>query len=184
MGHWPLGLPLGKVAIEEVAREYDKKYGIDYVNLGFRPGYSAVMIAMGTEIRSIFATDEYGTPLDSLPMMKDIHNYEDIDLLIGLEAGATGELWVQFANARFGQTIILGCTAVIAPNLYPYYQAGQIVGLIGGLRGASDYEYLVGKPGPAAEGMWVQSAIHVLILVFIILGNIGYFILRRRGKRA
>ncbi len=183
MGHWPLGLPLGKTALEEVAKEYNKKYGEDYVFLGFRPGGSAVMVAMGSEIRNVFAADQYGTPLDSLPVMKDVHNYDDIALLIGLEAGSTGDFWVQFANARFGQEIILGCTAVIAPNLYPYYQAGQIRGIIGGLRGAADYENLVGKLGTGSIGMWVQSAIHILIIIFIIFGNVGYFVLRKRRKR-
>ncbi len=179
MGHWPLGLPLGQIALEKIAKEMDKKYGYDYVFLGYRPGIAAVMLNMGKEIRMVFDVDYKGVPLDSLPMMREVHNYDDIALLIGFEAGSVGDFWVQFAQARFGQKIILTSTAVVTPDLYPYYQAGQIVGLIGGLRGAADYEILVKRKGFAYTGMTAQTVIHVIIIALILLGNIGYFALRR-----
>lgn len=181
LGHWPLGLPLGQIALEDIARQYNKKYGVDYVFLGFRPGLQAVMLNLGKEIRSVFSTDYRGTPVDSLPLMRGVHNYNDIAILIGLEAGSVGDMWIQFANARFNQKIILGSTAVITPDLYPYLQAGQIVGLIGGLRGASDYESLINRPAMASAGMPSQTVVHVLIVLLILLGNIGYFA-TRRGK--
>jgi len=180
MGHWPLGLPLGPIALDEEAKKFNKKYGIDYVFLGYRPGVAAVMINMGRDIRSVFAVDYFGTPLDSLPMMQNIKNYSDIAILVGLEAGSTGDAWVQFAQARYNQKIILGGTAVVAPDLYPYLQAGQIVGLIGGMRGAADYEKLVNSVGPATIGMTAQTVIHIVILIFILLGNVGYFLTRRK----
>ncbi len=180
MGHWPLGLPLGQIALEKVAAKYNKVYGKDYVFLGYRPGVAAVMINLGKEIRLVFNTDYKGTPIDSLPVMQNIHNYNDIGLIIGFEAGATGDVWVQFAQARYNAKIILGATAVVAPDLYPYLQANQIVGLIGGLRGAADYERLVNAPGPAYLGMPAQTTIHVLVVILIILGNLGYFATRRK----
>lgn len=179
LGHWPLGLPLGQIALEKVAREMHKKYGEDYVFLGYRPGVAAVILNMGKDIRGVFNSDYRGKPIDSIPLMKNIHNYSDIALLIGFEAGATGDVWVQFGQARFGLKIILTSTAVVAPDMYPYYQAGQIVGLIGGLRGAADYEILVNKKGIAYAGMTAQTVIHVMIIALILLGNIGYFALRR-----
>ncbi len=180
MGHWPLGIPLGQIAIEDEAKRFKKVYGRDYAFLGYRPGVAAVMINLGKEIRTVFDVDYKGTPIDSLPFMRNIHNYNDIALLIGFEAGSTGDLWVQFAQARYNQKIILGTTAVVTPDEYPYLQAKQIVGLIGGLRGAADYEYLVESLGPAFLGMGSQTVIHIAIVVFIILGNLGIFILRRR----
>ncbi len=180
LGHWPLGIPLGIAALEDVAKEYGKKYGEDYVFLGYRPGVAAVMINMGKEIRSVFREDYWGTPLDSLPMMRNVHTYDDIAILVGFEAGSTGDYWVQYAQARYNQKIILGGTAVVAPDWYPYLQSRQIVGLIGGLRGAADYENLVHHKALAYYGMTPQAAVHILIVIFIILGNIGYLALRRR----
>jgi len=181
-GHWPLGLPLGQIALEQEAKRFGKVYGEDYVFLGYRPGVIAVMINIGRDIKSVFATDYRGTPLDSIPMMRNIRNYDQIDLLIGLEAGRTGDYWAMYANARFGQRMIMGATAVVAPDLYPYLQAGQIVGLMGGLRGAADYEILLKQPGAGALGMVPQTAVHILIVAFILVGNIGYFAMRRRRK--
>ncbi len=182
MGHLILGLPMGEMALKQVAKEFHKEYGVDYVNLGYRPGYSAVMLGMGKEIRDFFSRDVYGTPLDSIPMMKNVHNYNNIDLLVDLTHGYSGELWIQTAGARFGQKIIIGCTGVVAPDIYPYLDAGQIEGLIGGLQGASEYESLIKTYGTAVRGMPVQSIVHGIIIIFIILGNIGYYITRRKKK--
>ena len=179
---WPLGLPIGNQGLEEVAKEYGKVYGVDYMNLGYRPGDIAVMLRMGTEIRSVFYGDIKGTPLDSLPMMKNIHNYDDIAVVVGLEAGSMGDAWVQYVNARFKQDLILGVTAVMAAGVYPYLQAGQIKGMIGGLKGAAEYEKLVNHPDFGHIGMASQSWAHVTIILFIILGNIGYFMERRRKR--
>ncbi|MDI6839768.1 MAG: hypothetical protein QMD71_02760 [bacterium] len=180
MCHWPLGFPLGQSALVQVAKEYNKEYGKDYVNIGYRPGTEAIMIGIGREIRDFFASDYAGVLLDSLPMMRAIHNYRDIGLLIGLEAGATGDFWVRLAGAQFGQKIVLGGTAVTTPDWYPYLQAGQIDGLIGGLKGAAEYEKLVESSGRGIVGMTAQSVAHIAIIVFILLGNIGYFAIRRK----
>lgn len=180
--HWPLGFPLGQDALLTTGNKYGKKYGIDYVNLGYRPGVSSVMLDIGKEIRTLFQSDYAGTPVDSLQLMKTVHNYNDIAILIGLEAGNTGDYWVRIANAQFGEKIILGCTAVSAPDGYPYLQAKQIEGLIGGLKGAAEYESLMDYKGDAITGMTAQSVAHLAIIFFIIVGNIGYFMMIRRKK--
>ncbi len=184
---WQMGAPLATLGVEKVAKEFGKEYGVDYVNLGYRPGYSAQMVGIGKELRDYFKEDYKATPIDSLPMMKELAqdgaiNYEDIALLVGLEAGSTGNLWVEYAGARFGQKIALGLTAVSAPDAYPFLQSGQIIGLMGGLKGAAEYEYLVDRVGLATAGMAAQSYAHLLIIIFIIMGNIAYFIEKKSGK--
>jgi hypothetical protein len=175
LGHNAIGLPLGQMELERVANEYRRKYGEDYVNLGYRPGYIAVIVGMGREIRDFYAADYRGTPLDRLPMMEKIHTYRDIGLLAGMEATAVLDAWVLYAQARYGLNLIFGTTAVMAPDAYPYLQSGQVKGLIGGLRGAAEYESLINHPGVGIRGMPAQSATHLLIIAFILLGNIGYF---------
>ncbi|MEO0131095.1 MAG: hypothetical protein ABIK76_05355, partial [candidate division WOR-3 bacterium] len=70
LGQWALGLPLGEIALNQVAKEYNKRYGEDYVNLGYRPGYTALMVGIGKEIRDFFPTDYKGIPIDSFPFMR------------------------------------------------------------------------------------------------------------------
>ncbi len=179
LGHIAIGLPLGHMALEEVAAEYGKSYGTDYVDLGYRPGYIAVMIGMGREIRDFFDTDYQGLRVDDLPVMDGVHSYEDIDMLFGFEHGAVIDYWIRYAQARFNQRMAFGTTAVMAPDAYPYLQSNQIEGLVGGLKGAAEYETLIGHPGLGTRGMPAQQWAHLLVIGFILLGNIGYFVTKR-----
>ena len=52
--------------------------GVDYVFLGYKPYPALVILGMGQNFRLPFPTDYYGTPLDSIPMMKGILNYDQI----------------------------------------------------------------------------------------------------------
>jgi len=179
-GHIAIGLPLAQFDLDMITQECNAVYGEDYINLGYRPGYTAVMIGMGREIRDFFAVDYRGVAVDSFPIMKDVHNYSDIALIVDFAHGLTAEYWIQYVVSRFGVRMFACVTGVMAPSLYPYLQSGQISGIIGGLQGAAEYEILVGQPETAAFGMPAQSMAHILILVFIVFGNIGYFLSRRK----
>lgn len=76
----------------------------------------------------------------------------------------------------------------MAPKQYAYYSAGQLNGLLGGMKGAAEYEKLVGRPALAITGMGAQSIAHLLIIFLVLIGNIGYFAGRRldaeRGVRS
>jgi len=97
-----------------------------------------------------------------------------------LSAGDPGiPAWVMVANALFHRPIAGGCTAVSAPQFYPYLQTNQLVGLLGGLKGAAEYEALTKYAGAATRRMDSQSIAHLVIIVFIIFANFSYFVLRR-----
>jgi hypothetical protein len=181
-GQLPLGLPLAGIALNEVAPPENKVYGKDYVNLGYRPGYTALIVGIGKEIRDYFNVDYKGVPIDSFEFMRSVHTYRDIGLLADLAHGATADAWVQYAGGRYNVPIIIGCTGVNAPGMYAYLRAHQIKGIIGGLQGASEYEALVQKPGSATLGMPAQSAAHGLIILLLIIGNVGYIVSRRKKK--
>jgi hypothetical protein len=72
---------------------------------------------------------------------------------------------------------------VIAPGLYPLLRSGQINGLIGGLRGAAEYEVLIGQKGRAVAGMDAQSATHFAIIGLVLLCNLFYFSIRKSKGR-
>jgi hypothetical protein len=180
MGQLALGLPLAEIALNQVAPPMDKAYGRDYVNLGYRPGYTAMMVGIGREIRDYFNTDYRGVPIDSFEFMRSVHTYRDIGLLVSLAHGAVADAWIQYVGGRFNEEIIVGCTGVNAPNMYPYLHAGQIRGLLGGLQGAAAYEQLINQRGSASLGMPAQSWGHGLIIALLLAGNIGYLVSRRR----
>jgi hypothetical protein len=169
--------------LEEVAEEYGKEYGSDYVFLGYNPDYSATMLRMGESIKATYPTDHYRTPTEEIPLLQDADCYADIPLLVTVTASALAEYWIIWAGGKYGQKIITGNTAIQAVLIYPFFQTGQLAGFLGGLKGAAEYEKLAGMPGAATLGMDAQSIAHLLIVVFIILGNIGFFLHRRRQKK-
>jgi hypothetical protein len=63
--------------------------------------------------------------------------------------------------------------------MYPFLQSKQLNGLLGGLKGAAEYEALVMKKAHAVSGMRPQSVVHVIIILFVIFGNVIYLTSRR-----
>jgi hypothetical protein len=105
--------------------------------------------------------------------------------MFNVSAGYPGtKEWVQQVQSRFDVPIGAGVTAVSAPEFYPYVQANQLIGLLGGLAGAAEYEALIEFTGKATKGMDAQSLGHVVIVVFIVLGNLVHLARRREEPRA
>jgi len=179
----PLGGPsMAETVTRRMAEIYSKEYGIDFVNLGYKYGYVAVLSGMGTSIESIFPTDNSGTPLAELPLMDSVENYDDIAFIFEVADNNTAEYWVSIVNAQYGVPMGCGATAVMAPKFYAYVASGQYVGLLGGMKGAAEYEILVKERGTAVTGMGAQSIVHLLIIGLVILGNIGFFITRKHKR--
>ena len=178
---WAPGPPLSQRVFEDIAPRYGKTYGVDYVNLGFKEGREAVMVSVAEDLRATFPEDYFGTPYDEIPMLEGIENLTDVAMIVNVSAGYPGiKEWVQQVATRFSVPVGGGVTAVSGPEMYPYIQSGQLVGLLAGMKGAGEYEQLLEKPGLGLAGMAAQSSVHVAVIVFIILANVFYFIDRRK----
>lgn len=157
--------------------------GIDFCFLGYKPYYALVILGMGQNFRLPFPTDYYGTPIDDVPMMKGVINYDQVACVIDLSGGNITDAWISYGQGRFNFPLALGLTGVMTAQYYPYYGSGQVLGIMGGLLGAAQYEELADNPGRAKDGMRIQLFAHLVIILFIVMGNVGYFAERRRQKR-
>lgn len=197
MALWPMGQQEVEDVVNEVlVKEFpDYVYGEDYVMLGFKPGNQGVIQVVASEFRHLYTTDSAGRPVDDIPMMQNVVNLKDMEVIVTVSAGYPGlKEWIQFGADRTGVPIIGGSTAVQAPLLYPYYPQ-QMKGLLGGLKAAAEYESLLMKNFPDKYGersmhkgikrMGPQTFAHLLIILFIIIGNVAYFLGRtkRTGPR-
>lgn len=187
---WPAAPPLVEQAIQKALQHPDiaadpPVRGVDFVNLGYKDGRQLVMLGMGENIHATFPTVYSGEPVGQVAVMQQLRRLGDFDLFVNVSGGSPGtKEWVETAQGRFGLKMVASCTAVMAPDNIPYYESGQLVGLAGGMKGSADYETLVGvEGGTATRGMDAQSAGHLLIIAFIVLGNIAYFGTRKRGGR-
>lgn len=154
--------------------------GVDYCFLGYKPYYAIIINAMGQNFRIPFPSDYYGTPLDSIPMMKDAQNYNDVAIVVDVSGGNITDAWISYGQGKYDFPLALGLTGVMTAQYYPYLQSGQVMGIMGGLLGAAQYEDMADNPGLAKDGMRVQLLAHMVIILFIIVGNIGYFAGRKK----
>ncbi len=186
---WPAAPPLVNEAIEKALTrdDVDESFYVlneAYVNLGYKDGRQLVMLGMGQDIHETYPRTHDGTPVSQVPLMNQVRRLADSDLFVNVSGGSPGtKEWVEVAQGRFGMTMVASCTAVMAPDNIPYYESGQLVGLAGGMKGSADYESLVGVKGTATQGMDAQSFGHLLIILFILLGNVAYFMTRKKGIR-
>lgn len=190
-----MGIGLAEDALTTVAEEFNSRAetpqdsiisGRDYVFLGMQPPPLVPILGMGESITRVFPRDYYGNQTDTLPMMQTVKNYNEVGLLISLSGSAAPAWWVAYAQSRFGVKVGAGVTAVIGADFYPYLQTGQFSGLMVGMKGGAEYEKLVRRNfmiearRRATEAMSSQTAAHLAIMAFIIIGNLAFFITRRR----
>jgi hypothetical protein len=178
---WPTGPGIVDQILRSEADRHHKEYGKDYVFLGFKEGREVVMVQIANSLSNVFPLDFAGRSIADFPLMKEADKLVDTKLMVNISAGYPGtKEWVQQVRTRFSVPLLSGCTAVSTPEYFPYYQSGQLSGLLGGLAGAAEYEKLIGVHGPASNGMPPQSLGHVAIIAFIVLGNV-LFAINRKG---
>jgi hypothetical protein len=166
-----------------LAAQYNKTRGVDYVFLGYRPYPALTILAMGVDFRVPFPVDYYGNPLDSLPMMRGIKNFDNVKGVIDLTAGNTADMWLVDGNGRYNFPLAIGITGVMAADYYQYLQSGQLFGIIPGVKGAAEYEELIGTHGEGKTQQAYQVVAHAIIILFIILSNIAYFATRKTKRQ-
>jgi len=193
MALWATGpRQAAKLVDEVILVEFPGKvYGEDYIRLGYKAGNQGLINALLADFKAMYTTDVNGADIDGFPMMNGIKTLRDFDLILGLGSGFPGtKEWVQFAGDPGSIPVGGGTTAVMAPLLYPYWPK-QMVGFLGGLQGAAEYESALMHEYPeyeeksrvASTSMGPQVSAHLVIVGFIIIGNITFLVQRRREKK-
>jgi hypothetical protein len=162
---------------------YGKVYGVDWINLGYIPGSEPAMRAFGDDMAKAVAKDYIeGKNLSEFPIMQTVNSANDIDLIISIETGTPGLTeWLRQWNEPYKTPIVVGCIGVSAPGMAPFLQSGQLSALLPGLTSSAEYELLLNRKGLAIAGVDAVSMSHILIVILVVLGNIGYFV--NRGKK-
>ena len=185
---------MAKFALEEVLSSnlFEIEEHIDYVSLPYKAGGEIIIRGIATDMRSIFTQDVNNILLEDIPMMNNVNNITDFDFVFDLSAGVPGNAeWVQFACDEYNIPLSSGCTSIMVTDAIPYVESGQIRGILAGMPGAAEYEQMVFKylnenknipvaPGKATSRMSAQSIAHLLMVIFILFGNISYYLIRRK----
>lgn len=174
------GTGIGYRLMQQTAREYDKQYGSDYVYLGFKPQYIAAILSMGESIPETFPEDYLGRSYARLHLLSSVKNYDDIAGVISIADGSLTTHWIEYAHARYRVPVSAAVAAVMMTTYDPYISSGQLHAMVGGLRGAAEYEKLLNIGGSGRRGMLAQTSAHIYVILMIIAGNVIYFTSRKK----
>lgn len=169
----------------------ERREGVAWVALGYKAGNEILINAIRDNFGAMYRTDLRDSLLTALPALAGVRGLSDCGLIVSLSGGSPGlKEWILFAGDVTGVPVAGGCTGVGTPEFLPYFPR-QLVGLLGGLKGAAEYEAALERGHPdfpqrtmsATDGMGPQSIAHTVIIIFILVGNAGYLIERTRRRR-
>jgi hypothetical protein len=172
--------------------------GQQYVNLGYLAGGPAGVLD--------FANDPPGTaslaysedpavnekPAWVMPPLANIHALSDFYLIIVLTDSAdTARVWIEQAGpVLVGRPMAMVISAQAEPMLLPYYDSGQIKGMVTGLAGGKAYEQVTGRAG-LGNSYWNAFSAGLLTAELLIVGGGLWGILgtlqarkKKRGDKA
>jgi hypothetical protein len=163
-----------------VAKEMNKQDGIDYAVMPFKTGGMAILLVLAQDFYQSYPKDYKDKVCKDLPVFKGIKTLKDMKLAMDIAAGTTIDTWIVYAKEKAKMPLGAGCTAVMATDYYPFLQSGQLLGLMGGLSAAAQYESLIQHKDTASNNMKPQTVVHLVIIILIIVGNIIYFTRKKK----
>ena len=76
--HYDVELSYNKLRSEAAEDFATKQYGVDYVNLGFKPNYVAVILGLGESLQRVFTFDVKKQPTATIPALRGVKSYADL----------------------------------------------------------------------------------------------------------
>ena len=157
-------------------------YGEDYVFLGYITGGESAIAQLASNMRSVYPTDHFATPLDNIPMMQDVNTWHDVSGVLSSDTGDWGGYFLTQWQEPYGVPMAQIGIAMLGSTGIPRWLAGNYFGMSVGSRGGAELEMLIGEPGDAIIAMDSISVSHLLIVIAVILANVGLLLERGRGS--
>lgn len=184
--------PQGKSLAQDTALALQKEYnakgyniqeGVSWANFGYRVDQQNFVRAMVKNVPGTIVNDIHDQPVGTLPVMQGVHTAKDIAMILDVNPTNNFSIYIQFMQGPFKIPMGLAPTAVMAPEAFNYLDSGQLAGMLQGVQGAAEYEQLLDSPARATRSANSLSAAHLLLIGFIVLGNIAMFVERSQKRR-
>jgi len=174
----------GPMITERLVKPYEaagKQYGVDFVNLGYLAGGENAIAAYCQDLKKSYPVDFRGNPTSSLPLLQNVNSASDVKMFVFFTT-QNSDMYVRQVT-QYKIPLVGGLINTIAPQAEPYVNAGQLAGILVGLRGGAEYEMLMKAPGQGVASMDAQSMGHLLIILFILFANISYLATKNAAKK-
>lgn len=148
--------------------------GEQYVNLGYLAGGSAGISYFASDPAAAMPDTTNGDPAWTTPPLKGVLRLSDFSAIIILTDNAdTGRNWIEQSSQFLGKTpMMMIISAQAEPMIQPYFDSGQLKGLVAGLSDAKIYEETYGRPGLAYH-YWDSFSIGMLVVeILIVIGAV------------
>lgn len=158
----------------------DYEYGVDYLVLGYLPGFEAAKASFASEIHTLVKKDYLqGKTMDQFSIMDGVEDATAFDLVVEISATPAEIIIRQFYTAYDVPVGLIGSAGMFSDFL-PFYASKQIVGFTCGLSGGAELEYLTNSPRWGMAALDALSTSHILMVILICFSNALYFIKKRK----
>lgn len=174
----------GSVIMEEYAsdllKETNPAPGGGIVNLGYLPGGTIGLMSLAEDWKKALP---YTTELQvsgDVPMLKSLGRLSDFGgVLVFTDSAETAKAWVEQVAPALGSTpLLMVVSAQAAPMLQPYYDSGQVDGIISGVYGALVFDRLA-QNSQSPGSLFASYQLTLLAVAMLILvGGLSYFIFK------
>lgn len=160
-------------------------YGEDWVNLGYLVDAESTVAALASGVKDFVSSDAYDNELSSLPMLDEIEDGSDFDLVIWNDGsrGIFAYMLRQWQEV-YGTPLVVIAVSINKPTVMPYLQSGQVSAGSFGIDGSAQLEYISGYVGDATKATEPGSLAGLSIMMLLIIGNVVYFIQKSRGEES
>ena len=139
------------------------------------------MLYLTSSLTAAMPVDVNGKPAwNSGPLqgIQDLNNFAAVIILT--DNADTGRNWIEQAGPRLGNTpMLMVISAQAEPMIRPYFDSGQLKGLISGLPDAKIYEQSNNRRGLAYD-YWNSFSFGMLAVELIIVAGVIFGILADR----
>ncbi len=153
----------------------DYQYGINYLNLGYLPGGVMGIRAFTQDPTQTMKFDTFLEPAWSSTLLQGIESLSQFGALIVITDNAdSARAWIEQTTALRAVNpfpVVVITSAQAAPMIYPYFDSGQVSGIVNGLNGGAIFEQNnAGRPG-TARSYWDAYSLGMLLAMSVILGG-------------
>jgi hypothetical protein len=149
------------------------QYGSQYVNLGYLPGGMIGIRSFTQNPVNAMPFDVFLAPAWASIPLQGITSFSQFAAFIVITDNAdSARAWIeQTTFARGSAPLVIISSAQAAPMVQPYYDSGQVNGIVSGLYGGAIFEQNnAGRPGTARR-YWDAYSLGMLLTLPLMLGG-------------
>ena len=173
-----VGARLAQTALLEAAAKNPTWLpGQNFVNVGYLAGGEKGLKSLAESWLPPARLDFTHLPVSASPLTSRVGSLRDFALVIEFSGSEDNLRWWMEQVQPSGQVPILAVvSAAVDAPARNYVQSRQLAGLLRGMTGAAELEWLLKQTGPTLRTVDAQSFVLVLVVLLLIAGNVSFLV--------